>query len=158
MLRHPIDRLVSHYVHGVAAGRETRSLAALLAAHDANTRNAIDTGRYYWQLEPYLARVSRDRIWFGTNAELASDHDGTMQSVFTFLGLEPDRYTGNSDQQFNTGARKVSRRRIPLVGRFMRAPVRVPQVAPAERAMLMSEFAPDIARLETVVGRSLGWT
>jgi hypothetical protein len=158
MLRHPVDRLVSHYVHGVASGRETRPLATILAANDASTRNAIDTGRYYWQLEPYLSRIGRDRFWFGTSDDLASQHEATMASVLTFLGLDPGRYRSGAQPLFNTGARKMTRRRVPVIGRFMRAAVPVPTISAGDRQLLMEQFAPDIAALEDVVGRDLGWT
>ena len=60
MVRDPIDRLLSHYLHNVGGGYEQRSLE-----RGARRRRAAPTsqrGLYAMQLEPYLERFGAERI------------------------------------------------------------------------------------------------
>ena len=51
MVRDPIDRMLSHYLHNVGGGYEHRALADALA----DPRSAyVARSRYAFQLEPYL--------------------------------------------------------------------------------------------------------
>ena len=51
VVRDPLTRLEAHYAHLVVEGRETRSLAEMLADPD-NT--LVSRSRYWMQLERYL--------------------------------------------------------------------------------------------------------
>ena len=51
LMRHPIDRLVSQYVHELTAGGIRLSVVEALDQH----QELIDYGRYAMQLEPFLA-------------------------------------------------------------------------------------------------------
>ena len=63
MVRDPIDRLLSHYLHNVGGGYESRPLAEAVADPESAY---VARGRYATQLEPYLRelrrRADRDRL------------------------------------------------------------------------------------------------
>ena len=50
VMRHPIDRLTSHYLHEVTVGRISVGLEEAVERHP----ELVDYGRYSMQLEPYL--------------------------------------------------------------------------------------------------------
>ena len=54
MVRDPIERMLSHYLHNVGGGYESRPMAEALADPDSAY---VARSRYAMQLEPYLAGV-----------------------------------------------------------------------------------------------------
>jgi hypothetical protein len=95
VLRDPVERAYSHYLHSVAYGVEPLSFAdalaaepARLAAGDHTARRQYsyaDRGRYAEQLSRWFAHVPRERMLILRTEELSSSHD----RVLDFLGLEP---------------------------------------------------------------------
>jgi hypothetical protein len=172
MVRHPIERLTSHYVHAVDAGREKRPLEEVLAGEGVHKSNAIQPGCYAYQLEPWLEHFAREQIWIGTNDDLRHRQEETLRSALAFIGLDPAAYVPAVDVSLNAGERKVMTppwaqrgRRIPgvravidaLPQAWLRTPVPVPTLSPERRAQLMEIYRPDIAALEAILGRPLGW-
>lgn len=113
IVRDPIKRIVSHYIHRVADGLEKRSFAEALA-DDWQTNHVVSTSQYYRQLEQYLEYYSRDRILVISLEDLARDsrRDGaaegtnTLRSVFRFLEVDPDfQHEGFSQVLHSSGAK-----------------------------------------------------
>ncbi len=184
MVRHPIDRLLSHYMHNVGGGYESRELAD--AVSDPNSAY-VKRGQYAFQLEPYLEAFSRDRILVVSREELGADRDATVRRVFEFCGVDPGFTSPEFDRQWETGSGKGSGgfrlmdRAVRMPGlrsldrNFDRLPERMrwlvermvhdpesgeaekPELAPELRAELAAGFRPDSVRLEEIIGRSLGW-
>ena len=73
MVRDPIERMLSHYLHNVSGGYETRPLDEALADPDSAY---VARSRYAMQLEPYLEAFARERILIVANEELADERDG----------------------------------------------------------------------------------
>ena len=67
VVRDPLDRAVSHYLHNVSGGYETRTLAEALAEPDSAY---VHRSLYAMQLEPYLGRYPRERITIVAHEEL----------------------------------------------------------------------------------------
>ncbi len=158
LVRHPIDRLVSHYVHAVIQGRETRPLPHVLADESPFTKMLLDTGRYEYQLEPWLDAFPRAQFWFGTTEQLAQDHAGTMRSVLAFLGADPSKYDGRGDKTLNAGDTQRTARLRPSRLRSRRNPVAQPDLDAGQRAELLDFYQRDIDAIETLMGRPLGWS
>lgn len=89
IVRDPIKRIVSHYIHRVADGLEKRSFAEALA-DDWRTNHVVSSSQYYRQLEQYLEYYSQERILVIGLEDLARDRSNTLQSVFRFLEVAPD--------------------------------------------------------------------
>ena len=85
MVRDPIKRILSHWVHATGAGYETGELEEVLSRPD----NAyVDRSLYWMQLQPYLERFERERIEIISQEELFADREKTMRRAFQFAGVE----------------------------------------------------------------------
>jgi hypothetical protein len=184
MVREPIDRMLSHYLHNVAGGYEERPLAEALA--DEHTAY-VDRSRYAFQLEPYLEAFGRDRIEILSREELRDERVETMHRLFEFLGVDPDFRSEDFEREWETGSAKGGGRfrlldravRMPglraLDRNFDRLPERLrwrvekvvhdpdsgaavkPELPSKLRARLRDRFRDEVARLDEIAGRSLGW-
>ena len=89
LVRDPIDRTVSHYLHAVAVSGERRQLAEALGDFDpANLY--ICASRYATQLEQFLPHFAADRILIIEQSDLRHSRDDTMRRIFAFLGVDSD--------------------------------------------------------------------
>jgi hypothetical protein len=184
MVRDPIDRMLSHYLHNAGGGYDDRPLAEALA--DPETAY-VDRGRYFFQLEPYLEHFDSDRIELVTREELKADRTGTLRRVFGYLGVDEGFTSEQFEREWETGTAKSSGRframdravRLPglrtLDRNFDRLPERLrwavervvhdpdagaapkPHLPADLRATLVERFRPDVERLEEWSGRSFGW-
>ena len=184
MVRHPIDRLLSHYLHNVGGGYEHRDLAAAVA----NPQSAyVQRGLYAFQLEPYLEAFETDRVLVVSREELARERDATVRRVFAHAGVEPSFTSPEFDREWETGSGKGSGgfrlldRAVRMPGlraldrNFDRLPERLrwlvervvhdPQSGEAPKPELDQElrerlaglFRPDAARLAEMTRRDFGW-
>jgi Sulfotransferase family len=183
-VRDPIDRLLSHYLHNLGGGYDARSLEEVLA----DERSAyVDRSRYAYQLDPYLQAFGREAIAIVAQDELRGDREGTMRSLFEFLGIDPAFTSPEFSREWETGSAKGSGgfrlmdRAVRLPGlraldrNFDRLPewlrwrverivhdpdsgeVAKPELPAGARERLQEIFAPDVARLEAIAGRRFGW-
>jgi len=184
MVRDPIDRLLSHYVHNVGGGYEQRSLREALAGDGGAY---VDRGRYAFQLEPFLESVGSERMLVVAQDDLHAERDATLRRVFGFLEIEESFTSPEFDREWETGAAKGSGgfrlmdRAVRLPGlraldrNFDRLPERLrwrverivhdpdsgraakPELPEELRERLAERFAPDVGRLEELTGRRFGW-
>ena len=68
MVRDPIDRILSHYLHNVGAGYETRPIEEALGGPSSSY---IARSRYAMQLAPYLEAFGAERVLVVANEDLA---------------------------------------------------------------------------------------
>jgi hypothetical protein len=184
VVRDPIDRMLSHYLHNVGGGYEHRALADALADPESAY---VNRSLYSFQLEPYLEQFGGTRIEIVAREELKGERPGTMRRLFAFLGVDPTFTSKQFEREWETGTAKASGRfrimdravqlpglraldrnfdRLPeslrwLVERVVHDPgagaAPKPEVPPPLRERLASLFRDDVARLELTAGRSFGW-
>jgi len=184
MVRDPIDRMLSHYLHNVGGGYDDRTLVDAFADPESAY---VTRSRYFFQLEPYLEAFGEERIEIVGREELKRDRPATMRRVFAFLGVEPGFSSPQFEREWETGTAKGGGRfrlmdravrlpglrtldrnfdRLPealrwLVERVVHDPgageAPKPEVPPALRKELADLFRDDVARLERVAGRGFGW-
>ncbi len=184
MVRDPIDRMLSHYLHNVGGGYDDRTLADAFADPESAY---VTRSRYFFQLEPYLEEFGPERIEIVGREELKRDRPATMRRVFAFLGVDPGFSSTQFEREWETGTAKgggrfrVMDRAVRLPGlravdrNFDRLPERLrwlvervvhdpgagaapkPEVPPPLRQQLAELFRDDVARLERVAGRGFGW-
>jgi len=184
MVRDPIDRMLSHYLHNVGGGYDDRTLVDAFADPESAY---VTRSRYFFQLEPYLEAFGEERIEIVGREELKRDRPATMRRVFAFLGVEPGFSSPQFEREWETGTAKGGGRfrlmdravrlpglrtldrnfdRLPealrwLVERVVHDPgageAPKPEVPPALRKELAGLFRDDVARLERVAGRRFGW-
>jgi hypothetical protein len=183
MVRDPVKRMLSHYVHNIGGRYERRPIDEALG--DPNTAY-VDRSRYWTQLERYLAHFDPERIMVVAQEDLHERRAETMREIFAFVGVD----TGFTSEQFSRewetskakkgkftlmdsavrlpGLRALDRNfdRLPEQMRWMvekvihggRAePDAKPQLDPALRDRLVDGFRDEVARLEEFCGRKFAW-
>ena len=170
LLREPVDRMRSMYVHQVAAGREQRPIEIALR----DDPHYLHSSRYAWQLEHYLRVVPTNRIHIATFEGLRDDRAAVMRAMHHFLGVRP---TAIDHPPVHAGAASDRRARRPIAGSLAHVPGyrsivdRVPPrlrragnrvlrarqtpeatMSPALRAELVDRLRPDVERLRELLG------
>ena len=84
VMRHPIDRLVSQYVHEVTAGRIAMELREALVRHP----ELIDYSRYSMQLQPFLDAYGFAAVLPVFFPRLVSHSQAELERIGRFLGHE----------------------------------------------------------------------
>jgi hypothetical protein len=91
VVRDPIDRVVSGYIHACAEGYENQPIAAALANPEASPH--VWRSQYYRQLEQYLEYFPQSQILVLALEDLYYHRQETMQKVFGFLGVDDTFYS-----------------------------------------------------------------
>jgi len=113
LMRDPIERIISHYWHGVARLDEHRSM--LLAVQlDPNYLAFSD---YRLQLAAYIERVGRERVLTLSFEQLIACPRDTLEMCFRWLGLDPSR---GAPELPKANARPDEMRRVRGKGRLHR--------------------------------------
>jgi hypothetical protein len=178
VVRDPVERIVSRWMHHYANGDEHASFEESLRDLDGN-RYVVPT-LYFTQLERYLRLYPADRFHLFTAEELRDDRLPTLRRLFRFLGVDESfespefsiRRHPSALKRRNTGLGLVLQRKVGdrvtrrlhgrsrhLFKRLVYAPVSraIPRPEPSAelRRRLRDYFAPDLKRLEQFMGRSL---
>jgi len=180
LVRDPIERLVSQYVHAVAIGRERRPLERIFAERPPEHTPYVLQSSYWLQLEQYLARSPSERILVVDGDDLRSARAPTMARVFRFLQVDDSFSSPAWERELHRSSSK-RRPRAALGGRGGRTGVRVlrrlpgpaarrlepvltrpverPTVSPALRERLAAVLAPEVERLRAHTGQAFaGWS
>jgi hypothetical protein len=184
VVRNPIDRMLSHYLHNVGGGYEDRTLTDALGDPESSY---VTRSRYFFQLEPYLEAFDPVRILIVGREELKADRPGTMRRAFDFLGVDPSFSSEQFEREWETGVAKGGSR-FRLMDRAVRLPglraidrnfdrlpeslrwiaerlIHDPEAGEAPkpglpeslRGRLLELLGDDVARLEDFAGRSFRW-
>lgn len=177
LLRDPMERMISHYIHAVYMKRESKSAEEALSDPDGVY---LLRSRYYTQLEQYLPYYDRENILVLSSEELLARRLETLKTVFRFLGVAENFHSPAFDQVRHQSGRKTqvtrtgaillafSRPVRPLVGMFggLRAalaarkkalayrPIARPQLSEETRRVIASRLAGEVERLRAFTGRS----
>lgn len=85
VIRHPIDRMRSHYLDRHGAGEESVPIETALLSDE----RYLSISRYGMQIERYLDFFDRRQILFVTSEALRDQRQITIRTVFEFLGVDP---------------------------------------------------------------------
>lgn len=185
MVRDPIKRILSHWVHATGAGYETRELVPTLSQPDSSY---IHRSLYWMQLQPYLEHFDRAQIDVVTQEELQGDRAETMRRAFAFAGVDQSFTSEQFDREWEKSSAKqgdkyqVMEKLIKLPGlrsfdrNFDRLPeslrwvvervVHDPEKPPAAKPQLPDDlfetlrgrFGEDVRGLQEFAGREFaGW-
>ncbi len=108
LIRNPVDRIRSQYVHYVDRGREGRPLEQAVRENP----DYLDTSRYAYQLGLYLEHFERDQVLVISTDQLRDSRTETMGEVYRFLGVDPDAPIRPFDRELN---RSADKRRAPAL-------------------------------------------
>jgi hypothetical protein len=171
VMRHPIDRLVSHYVHEVTGGGVTVGLREAIERHP----ELVEYGRYSRQLQPFLDAYGFDRVLPVFFPRLVTHSQAELERIGEFLGhggpLRWDEELGPQNQGTQRlrpspvrealvqapvltpiRQRVVPRRVSESLKEFWRARVEPPRLTPVIEARLREVFDADLAQLGSWLG------
>ncbi len=174
VLRNPVDRAYSSWLHGLRLGQVPPTFEEAL--DDEDRRLALeqwgwgalaDRGYYARQLRRYEKHMGRDRIHVELFDDLRSEPEAVLARVFTFLGLDPSPQP-RSFKAYNVASRSVlpgvMQRRIQRIKdrrvrqwlrkRTMR-PYTPPPMHPDTRTRLLEQFREPNRQLAEWLGRDL---
>ena len=171
VVRDPIRRLESQWVHLVGGGKIRTSLSEAVA--DLDQSLLVQTSRYWTQLSWYLRFWPEDRILVRQAERLAADVREVVGDVLEFVGL--DRHFDHPvlDQRFHDSREKVRpnrlgrlvwgrparrRRLAATVPWLVGSPIPAPTWEPGVRERVKDYLRPDIEALRKHTGLAFeGW-
>lgn len=173
VIRHPIDRLISHYMHDWSENKINRPIDEVALTYEG----LIDYGRYAMQLKPFVNQFGFDRVLLVSHEGICHDPQRELERVCTFIG-----YNGTPEWRTDMHASNVSNERLrkskvrdaivwnPVVTAIRRALIpqsmrdRVkslwqmkqrPRLSDEVRGRLESMFDEDLAQLSEWIGRNI---
>lgn len=119
MIRDPMVRSVSHYIHEWSEGH----LGSDALQAFRQTPEIVDYGCYAMQIEPYVRAYGADRIFLTSLEQLTASPDAEFRRILEFIGLADRDSMGwvHDVPPQNVSARRV--RRLPLQGILIDNPV-----------------------------------
>lgn len=115
MIRNPVERAISHYIHEWTQGEMGDDLVASFTAHP----EIIDYGRYGMQIAPFIERFGAANVCLTCLETLTTSPEAEFARIGAFLGRD-------LVWQGDLGAQNVSAersRRLPLHGLVVDNPV-----------------------------------
>lgn len=178
LIRDPVERIVSHWIHDAASGREARSLDECLA--DVERSGYVMASRYFAQLERYLRWFPIERILVARLDDLELARDATLERVFRFLEVDAsfrsvqfarvEHRSSGKRRLTSLGVRfresapgralaglpdPLARRIARVVERPLSRAVERPVLAPELRERVLASLRPDGAQLGALIGIDL---
>jgi hypothetical protein len=123
VVRDPIDRTLSHYMHHVAVDGEHRSLREALGDLSDPESPYTCPSLYASQLDRYLNQFPQESILVVDQADLLEDRLTTLREIFAFLLVDKTFYSPRFDEKIgeSSGRRIYPRRYMHFAGRAKRS-------------------------------------
>lgn len=178
MVRDPIERALSHWIHARGLEREDRSADEALADLDSRY---VRRSLYRTQLQPFVELFPRQQILIAAQEDLLARRSETLREIFGWLGVDPSFDSTEFEREWEVSAGKDRKFRLAyrasrLIGgkdfwgrlpprlrwRIERiaygrvgAPVLAPRISEPVRARLVERLGPEIDWLRHYSGREL---
>ena len=104
MVRNPIERMLSHYLHNVGGGYETRPIDAGAQRPRLGLRRAQPLRDA--ACSRTCAAFDRNRVLVVANEDLAGERAATMRRVYEFCGVDDDFESEQFAREWETGSGK----------------------------------------------------
>jgi hypothetical protein len=173
LVRNPIDRVFSHYLHDLANGREQRPLHIAVRRDD----RYLAPSRYATQLEHYFRVFSPGQMLLLKADDLLARRAETVRRVLEFIGVNGNVHL-RLDFEAHRSSEKLERTRALTFARQSRYRRVVPrpirrrlrqllanpldtskiEVDGETREFLVTQFAPGVRRLSDLAGEDFGRT
>jgi hypothetical protein len=117
LMRHPLDRLISQYVHEVTAGRIKAGLVEAIRRHP----ELIDYSRYAMQLQPFVDAYGFENVLPVFFPRLVNHSQAALERIAGFLA-----YRGSVRWDFSLKPQNAGRERLrhsPIREALVQAPV-----------------------------------
>ncbi|MFB6278194.1 MAG: sulfotransferase [Salinibacter sp.] len=113
LLRDPVDRAYSHYLHKVSQGTEPLSFDEALAAERERPEQKRRAWKSYYQdglyaerLEAWYEHFSSEQFLILLSADLWQRPQATLRRIFRFLGVDPETKIDTSSRLNRTDERR----------------------------------------------------
>ena len=175
VLRSPIDRIYSHYLHNVYAGIETDPIEKALSERPLY----VQISRYYQQIDQYLQIFDRKQLMVIILDDMQHDPAAVVKRVFSFLDVDDSHVPPNINEKKHTTSDKRGQdnklmklfRKTPFYhyladkmpsnlktmgSHLLKTPIEKPMPMPEElKAQIKLELALDMEQLADFLGRDL---
>jgi hypothetical protein len=142
VVRHPIRRMVSQYLHHVAEYGERKPAAVALLTNPM----LFALSDYATQIERYLEYFPREQMLIVTSEDLHDRRADTLHVIFGFLGVD-DRWTppnlGEKHHRTEDKPAPTLLSRIPALRRLADRPSTPPPIARRLRRLTTRHIAPE---------------
>jgi hypothetical protein len=129
MIRNPIERMRSQWVHEVWMGKETRPIERALIEDP----RYVEYSRYALQLEQYLACFRSEQILILSSEALRDSRRATIERVFEFLDVQSGWWSPELEREHHQSAPKrrpsLITRKLQHVGGYRALAARAPMFA-----------------------------
>lgn len=165
VVRDPVKRVVAHWVHNYADGREARPLSVML--EDLEDNHYLDASRYGMQLERYLEHFAEHEIRVVSLERLQREPQAIMREVFEFVGVDPAFEDESFGEVFHASSEKKTLsplgrriRQLPggrafrkYLGWIFEEPFGRPALGPSDESCLIEALSPDVEKLRSLTGQ-----
>lgn len=184
ILRNPVDRAYSAYMHAIRDDRETLDFEKALEAEQHRIAEGWEylwhyqaIGRYAEQLEHYYALFPSEQIQVHLYDDLQTKPESLLQDIFRFLQVKPD-FQPQVFTRLNISGQKKSkaieqmlsdnnplkqalkpllpiRLRKQLANQIRIFNYKKPECSEEIRTQLLNQFRDDILKTQDLIGRDL---
>lgn len=117
MIRNPMERAVSHYIHEWSEGRLGEDADAAFAS----SPEIVDYGRYGMQIAPFVEAYGRAAIHLTSLEQIKADPQGEFAAICAHLGMPEGALWIEDLPVQNVSAERI--RKLPLHGLLVDNPV-----------------------------------
>ena len=103
VMRHPVDRLVSHYVHAWTENEVRVSIDEVATSHPG----LVDYGRYAMQLGPWIEAFGHDRVLPVFFERMTSRPQEELERICAFLGYPARPVWNESLSEWNVSSERL---------------------------------------------------
>jgi hypothetical protein len=179
VVRNPVDRALSQYMHMYERGYTDYSLEEAIR-HEPTI---INNGRYYTQIKPFIDQFGRDNVLILDFDDLKKNIRSILRDISVFLDIDEQKFTnvenvhsnvtiggGKWHYKYDRMKKFLNRFRsfFPrkfrnavwdiMTGRNRRAFAEKPEVSPEIRQVILNLTRLDILELQKLTGRDYsGW-
>ncbi len=165
ILRDPLTRIESGYVHNVADGFERASFDEAIRHPDDSP--IVQTSRYWYQLQDFLEHFPPEQVRIMSYEAIGKDPAGGVSSILEFLGLDPNFSNPAIGSQVHSSsdkrrphdwalripaARADGSRVLRRLRRVGSTPIERPQWKPETRRMIEDYLRADVAAMRQFSG------
>ncbi|MGH2728637.1 MAG: sulfotransferase family protein [Actinomycetota bacterium] len=155
VVRHPIRRMVSQYLHHVAEYGERKPAAEALLSNPM----IFALSDYATQIERYLDHFSREQILIVTSEDLYGRRAETMRTIYRFVGADDEKTPPTLDRELHRTRDKAAptalAERMPFLARLAESPATPRSIARRLSRLTARRTAPESVPVPAEVERIL---
>lgn len=117
MIRNPLVRLVSHYIHAWSEGTVSDPLETALTHHTS----LVEYGLYGWQIAPFVETYGREAVLLTSLERLKMEPDAELARIAAHIGHDGSVSWRDDLETQNVSAARI--RKLPLHGLLVSNPL-----------------------------------